>query len=237
MINIINNILSSNGYKQVDMETSLDNDSIYLFCPSERSKREEYFVTIQLQTQSDAAAQKILEEKAQELFEAISNSGKVDRPFEKNCTMLICHEEEGISRQTILALEEDQYNFKKNVITYTPGDLATLKAHLSEGGIKKITNDAINEIINSEGGRNFLAFKGNHPNSKGYYSLTLKTALKLPFITYSPQEQQLTNLSSEIENSLSPHQSSIYSQLMESEAEWTDDNIHHQVAKIWGGLA
>ncbi|HGK0851289.1 TPA: hypothetical protein ACKAFX_005277, partial [Pseudomonas aeruginosa] len=63
------------------------------------------------------------------------------------------------------------------------------------------------------------------------------TALKLPFITYSPQEQQLTNLSSEIENSLSPHQSSIYSQLMESEAEWTDDNIHHQVAKIWGGLA
>ncbi|MBN0063296.1 hypothetical protein JTL66_34330, partial [Pseudomonas aeruginosa] len=80
MISIINNILSSNGYKQVDMETSLDNDSIYLFCPSERSKREEYFVTIQLQTQSDAAAQKILEEKAQELFEAISNSGKVDRP-------------------------------------------------------------------------------------------------------------------------------------------------------------
>ncbi|MBN0617384.1 hypothetical protein JTM18_36430, partial [Pseudomonas aeruginosa] len=70
---------------------------------------------------SDAAAQKILEEKAQELFEAISNSGKVDRPFEKNCTMLICHEEEGISRQTILALEEDQYNFKKNVITYTQG--------------------------------------------------------------------------------------------------------------------
>ncbi len=236
MINIINNILSSNGYKQIGIEAPFNNQAFYLFCLPEESKREEYFVTIQLQTQSDAAAQALQEEKAQELFETISNSGKVDRPFEKNCTMLICHEEDRISRQTILALEEDQYNFKKNVITYTPHELANLESHLSDSGIEKITNKVINEIINSEGGRNFLTFKNDHINSKGYYSLILKAALKLPFITYSPQEHQLTNLNDEIKNSLDPYQSSIYSQLIESETEWTDDNIHQQVAKIWGEL-
>lgn len=236
MINIINNILSSNGYNQVKLEPPFNDQVFYLFCLPEESKREEYFVTIQLQTQSDAAAQALLEEKAQELFEAISNSGKVDRPFEKNCTMLICHEEQRISRQTILSLEEDQYNFKKNIITYTPRELANLKAHISESGIEKITNNVINEIINSEGGRNFIDFKGDHANSKGYYSLTLKAALKLPFITYSPQEQQLTNLNDEIKNSLNPYQSSIYSQLIEPGTEWTDDNIHQQIAKIWGNL-
>lgn len=235
MINIINNILSSNGYKQVEMEGVFDNIIFYLFCPPEESEREEYFVTIQFQRQSDAAAQDLLEEKAQELFEAISNSGKVDRPFEKNCTMLICHEEERISRQTILAIEEDQYNFKKNVITYTPRELADLRSHLSERGVNKITNSAINEIINSERGRNFLAFKGGGANSKNYYSLALKAALKMPFITYSPQEQQLTNLNEEIKSSLAPYLSSIYSQLME--LEWTDENIHQQVARIWGGSA
>lgn len=235
MINIINNILSSNGYKQVEIEIPLNNQAFYLFCLPEESKREEYFVTIQLQTQSESEAQALLEEMAQELFEAISNSGKVDRPFEKNCTMLICHEEERISRQTILALEEDQYNFKKNVITFTPHELENLKTHLSESGVEKITNNVINEIINSEHGRKFLAFKDDRANSKNHYSLVLKAALKLPFITYSPQEHQLINLSDEIKNSLAPNLYSIYSQLIESE--WTEENIHQQVARIWGGSA
>ena len=235
MINIINNILSSSGYEQVKIETLFNNQTFYLFCAPKESKREEYFVTIQLQPQSEAAAQALLEEKAQELFEAISNSEEVDRPFEKNCTMLICHQEERISRQTILALEEDQYNFKKNVITFTPRELADLKAHLSESGADRITNNVINEIINSEHGRKFLAFKDDRANSKNHYSLVLKAALKLPFITYSPQEHQLINLSDEIKISLAPNLHSIYSQLIESE--WTEENIHQQVARIWGGSA
>lgn len=235
MINIINNILFSNGYKLVNIEFSFNSQAFYLFCPCEESKREEYFLTTQLRMQSDAAAQAVLE-TSQELFEEICNSGKVDRSFEKNCTMFICHEEKEITRQTILSLEEDQYNFKKNVITYTQDELATLKAYISENKIEKITNDVINMIITSEDGRNFLEFKENHANSKGYYALILKTALKLPFITYSPQEQRLTNLNSEIESALNSYQSSIYNRLLESEIEWTDENIHQQVSIFWEGL-
>ncbi len=236
MIDIINNIFASHGYKKVNVELSLDNLSVCLFCSAEESNREEYFVTVQLQIESDEAAQTILEEKAQELFEAISNSGKVDRPFEKNCTMILCQDEGKIDTQTILALEEDPYNFKKNVITYSSSELDALRVHLAESKIEGITNRVINEIINAEGGKGFLEFKDNHMTSKGHYSLILKIALKLPFVTYNPQEQQLTNLSLEIEKSLSPAQFSIYSQLVDSEVEWTDENTYQQVERIWGGL-
>lgn len=236
MIDIINNILCSNGYVRVDIDMSLDDHDIHLFCPAKDSRREEYFVTLQMLEQSDATAQAILHEKAQYLFETIRDSGKVDRPFEKNCTMLICHEESKISRKTILTIEEDQYDFKKNVIAYSARELESLRHHLLENGIEKLTNSTINEIVNSDNGRGFLAFKDNHKDSNGCYSLILKTVLKLPFVTYSPQEQQLINLSFEIEKSLTQYQSSIYNQLVESDVVWTEENIHQQVERIWGGL-
>ncbi|KLF90842.1 ABC-three component system middle component 1 [Enterobacter asburiae] len=232
MINIVNNILYSNGYERIDIKKDL-----YLFCLPQESKREEYFVTIQLQSQSDATAQELLDDKAQSLFEEISNSGQVDRSFEKNCTMIICHEEEKISRKIILSIEEDHYNFKKNVITYTSSELTSLKDYLTSAGIKKITNKVISEIINSNDGRNFLKFKDDHANNNDFYSLILKTALKLPFITYTPQEQKLTNLNEEIQNCLSQYQSSIYRKLMEIDTEWTDENIHMRVANIWENQA
>lgn len=236
MIEIINNILSSSGYKQVDIEPPYNDYDIYLYCPSEAINREEYFVTLQLHAQSDEAAKTILLEKAQILFEEISNSGQVSRPFEKNCTMFICHEEDKINRQTILALEEDPYNFKKNVITYTQPELEALLAYLAENKIESITNAAINNIINSEEGRGFLEFKDSHKSSKSLYSLVLRTTLKLPFVTYHPQEQKLSNLSLEIRKSLSQDQNSIFSQLLDSELELTDENIHKQIERIWSDL-
>lgn len=237
MINIVNNILSSCGYEQVDIDIHIDNHEFYLFRPSEENFREEYFVTFQLKNQSDLAARLLLDEEAQELFEAISGSGKVDIHFEKNCTMLICNEEGGIGKQTILALEEDQYNFKKNVITYTPDDLKYLKDFLAQNNIDEITNSVINMIINSGRGQDFLEFKYNTANKTGHYSIMLKIVLKMPFITYSPHEQLLINLNGEIKNALNPYQSSLYSRLMESEIEWTDENLHQQISTIWGDLA
>lgn len=236
MITIINNILLNNGYKLVDIELTHEIADIYLFCPLELSKREEYFVTIQLYMQSDEAAQDVLKEKAQELFEKISHSGKVDVSFEKNCTMLLCQDDSKISRKTILAIEEDQYDFKKNVIAYSQKELEDIENYLDQQKIQKITNSIINDIINADSGERFLEFKNNHKMSKDHYSLILKVVLKLPFIIYSPQEQKLTNLSDEFESSLSPDQSLIYNRLVNSDIEWNDENIHQQVERIWGDL-
>lgn len=235
MISIINNILTSNGYQTIETDVAINGHAVFLFQPNANIEREEYFVTIQPEVQSDETAQRLLAEEAQVLFEAINASGKVERPFEKNCTMLICCEEGIVNRDSILSLEEDQYNFKKNVVAYTLHELAKTKAYLAENEIKKITNKVINDIVNSEGGKNFLRFKAREESSIGHYSLILKAALKLPFITYSPQEQKLANLSLEIDGSLTAKQSTIYAQLMEPDMEWTDENIYQHIERIWGG--
>lgn len=236
MINIINNILSSNGYKQVEIVLQQDVADLYLFCPPTKSKREEYFVTVQIRTQSDSTAQRLLEIQAQEWFESISHSGKVEQTFEKNCTMLLCHEEAKISRQTIMLIEEDQYNFKKNVITASQQEVLALQNYLAQEQVENITTKVINSIINIDSGKGFLDFKNNNKLQKDHYSLILKIALKLPFVTYIPQEQQLSNLLNDIDNSLSPELTSIYKQLTNLDVEWTESNTVRNAEMIWGRL-
>ncbi|MGL0816258.1 ABC-three component system middle component 1 [Vibrio vulnificus] len=236
MINIINNILSSNGYKQVELLLQQDVADLYLFCPIRDSKREEYFLTVQLRTQSDINAQSLLENQVQDWFEKISHSGKVDQTFEKNCTLLLCHEEDKISRQTILMIEEDPYNFKKNVIASSEEEVQALQNYMVQEQVEKVTVKVINNIINVESGKGFLDFKENNKLQKDHYSLILKIALKLPFITYIPQEQQLSNLLNDIDSSLSPELASIYNQLTNLDVEWTESDCVQNVERIWGHL-
>lgn len=236
MIKILKNILSSNGYTQINIDLPFQTHIIHLFSPNEENEREEYFVTIQLHNQSNEAVQILLEQDAQELFEFISQSGLVGLSFEKNCTMLICHNENSIDRQLILSIEEDQYNFKKNVITHSLHELEDLHSYLTTNNINEITNTVINEVINGENGKDFLEFKGSQNNSQGYYSLIMKIILKLPFITYSPKEKELTNLCLAIENLFSPRSLSIYNQLLTSEKDWSEDDNYKQIEKIWGTL-
>lgn len=236
MIKIINNILSNNGYELVDIQLPDDRHNIFLFCPRTDHAKEEYFVTIQLNNESDELAKELLENSAEELFEIIRNSGKVESYFIKNCTLFICHDETRIKRETIFTLEEDPYNFKKNVITYFPSELSDLKNYLEKNNITEISNLTISEIINSQNGQLFLNFKKNHNNIQNYYSLILKIALKLPFITYIPQKKELINLSLEIEKSLEGKESVLFKNLMEPEIDWNNNNIYQNIEKIWGNL-
>lgn len=236
MITIINKILSSNGYQVVDIELLDNNPNIFLFSPSSNDNKEEYFVTIQLPTQSNESAEELLEHKAEELFEAISDSDKVERYFIKNCTMLICHNETLIHKETIFSIEEDPYNFKKNVITYSETELNDLKDFLTSNNINEISNSVISDIINNRNGQNFTDFKNTHKTIRNYYSLFLKIALKLPFIMYTPSKKELINLSLEIENSFNAQDSLIYKKIMESDIEWSESDTYLQVVKIWGDL-
>lgn len=236
MITIINKILSSNGYQVVDIELLDNNPNIFLFSPSSNDNKEEYFVTIQLPTQSNESAEELLEHKAEELFEAISDSDKVERYFIKNCTMLICHNETLIHKETIFSIEEDPYTFKKNVITYSETELNDLKDFLTSNNINEISNSVISDIINNRNGQNFTDFKNTHKTIRNYYSLFLKIALKLPFIMYTPSKKELINLSLEIENSFNAQDSLIYKKIMESDIEWSESDTYLQVVKIWGDL-
>ncbi|WP_122436126.1 ABC-three component system middle component 1 [Pseudomonas viridiflava] len=230
MINLINNIISNNGYQKIDLNLDEPGFMITLFKASDES-RQEYFLSLQAEEQDNEVAMLLLEEKAQTIFEKIRNSGKTERFFEKNCTMIVCHEALKIKKETIYSLEEDPYNFKKNVLTYSTGELLALQAYLSSNGFEDITNDVINNILNANGGRNFLEFKKS--STKGLYSITLKTTLKLPFLIYTPQEQKLSNLALDIENKLTTDLNSIYKEITSLETEWNDENILDEVMRIW----
>lgn len=234
MNEIINNILNSNGYQETDAPIRQELAELNLFKPSVDNHRQEYFLVVKLHEQSDESAKQFLEHHTQDWFDQIIISGFVGQEFEKNCTVILCHKEDQVSRATILMIEEDQYNFKKNVITYTDRELMDLLGYIDENQLNSLNEEAINNIINEHGGISFLQFKNNNKEQENYYSLVLKSILKLPFITYLPQEQQLANLAGDIELSLSSNQLRVYKKLTESSELWEDENIEEKVEAIWG---
>ncbi|MNY23687.1 hypothetical protein D3C86_1573640 [compost metagenome] len=154
--------------------------------------------------------------------------------FEKNCTMLICLNSAKLDPELVLAFEEDPYNFKKNVITYSAGELAALNWYLTSHSIEAFGGDIINDILNANGGRDFLAFKYQSERTP-LYNLAIRVVLKLPFLVYSPREQKLENLSGQINDAIPDDKSEIFNQMLM--AEWTDEKILDHVESIWGDKA
>lgn len=234
MNKIINDILNSNGYQESDIPLCQEVAQLNLFQPSASNHRQEYYLVVKLYEQSDESAKQFLEHYAQDWFDKIIISGLVGQEFEKNCTLILCHKEEHLTRSSILMIEEDQYNFKKNVITYTDNELADLQEYIDKHQLILLNAEVINDVINENSGMSFLQFKNNNKEQRNYYSLVLKLILKLPFISYFPQEQKLSNLIVDIEQSLSSSQLSIYQKLTEQSELWEDDNIEEKVESIWG---
>ncbi|MEZ9157086.1 ABC-three component system middle component 1 [Vibrio lentus] len=234
MNNLINRILISNGYQETEVFLHQDSAELNLFKPNLGNHRQEYFLVVKLNDQSDESARKFLDIHTQDWFDKINTSGLVEQEFAKNCTLILCHKEDKIDRNTLLMIEEDQYNFKKNIITYSDSELLDLQSYIDKNQLSEISEGVINSIINQNGGMSFLHFKSNNKEQKDYYSLILKIILKLPFISYLPQEQELSNLLGDIEHSFSSNQLSIYKKLTESSDLWAEDEIEEKIEDIWG---
>ncbi|KPM67098.1 hypothetical protein HB4184_01375 [Pseudomonas putida] len=234
MITILNNIMASNRFTLVDVDLSNQFIDFSLY-KAESSLREEYFLTIHLDNNSDQALQQFLDNTAQEIFEDIQSADKVELYFEKNCTMLIFLDSQGLNHDLVLALEEDPYNFKKNVIKFSSSELAALNAYLTSNAIAALTNDIINDILNANNGRDFLAFKHQNGDRHRLYDLIVRVMLKLSFLSYHPQEQKLENLTGQIESALPDALTETYERILA--ADWTDDSVIGNVESIWGNKA
>ncbi|MFV3014546.1 hypothetical protein C8K66_11467 [Pseudomonas sp. GV105] len=230
MIKILKNIMVSNGLVVVDVDVDSEISDFYLYRGSS-SQREEYFLVLELTDTSNETLRKFLDEKAQEIFEDIQKSGKVEIFFEKNCTMLICINSEKLDPELVLALEEDPYNFKKNVIIYSDSELAELDNYLVSRPMEAFTGDMINDVLNANDGRDFLAFKYQRGRNV-LYDLVIRVVLKLPFLVYKPREQKLENLSEKIDEAISDDNYEIFNHMLK--AEWTDENVLDHVESIWG---
>lgn len=230
MIKILKSIMVSNGLVVVDVDVDSEISDFYLYRGSS-SQREEYFLVLELTDTSNETLRNFLDEKAQEIFEDIQKSGKVEIFFEKNCTMLICINSEKLDPELVLALEEDPYNFKKNVIIYSDSELAELDKYLVSRPMEAFTGDMINDVLNANDGRDFLAFKYQRGRNV-LYDLVIRVILKLPFLVYKPREQKLENLSEKIDEAISDDNYEIFNHMLK--AEWTDENVLDHVESIWG---
>ncbi|MFJ4156307.1 ABC-three component system middle component 1 [Pseudomonas sp. NPDC089752] len=234
MITILNNIMASNRFSVVDVDLT-DNSVEFILYKADSRKRQEYFLIVDLSTLSGEELRYFLEQTSQEIFEDIQNSGKVELYFEKNCTMIICLNTSVENQDMILALEEDPYNFKKNVVRYSAGELAALNGYLTRHSVTAITNDIINDILNANGGADFLEFKLNHKTGSQLYSLITRIIMKLSFLVYSPREQKLENLAGQIEAAIPVGLTETFDKILTTE--WTDEAVIANVESIWGGRA
>lgn len=99
-----------------------------------------------------------------------------DKDFDKNVSLLIItkRDEDDIEKKNIFLIEEDPYQFKKYVLTYTDDSLIELKKNLSSNEAESLLDLIVNEEI-------FEKYKNNYSNYS-WLNLLFNIAHKLPFL-------------------------------------------------------
>lgn len=226
LIEFICDIMKDNGYVALTNDVQFEGYDFCLFGCGPGVSKEEYFVVMESHIQSEAALSKILSELADEVFEQISAQSNVAEFFKKNSTLIICAEEQSCSTSVILSLEEDQYNFKKNVILFTKSEIESMTSKVGAMNAETVlTNERINRLIAADGGDVFRAFKSGGGGAQNYYSLLLKMVSKVPFLTYIPVAKSLHDLDGAIDTSMTKLQVDMYRGALEEELLTSDKHF------------
>lgn len=211
LIEYLCNIFIHNGYRQCVSLVKLDGYKFFVFGTADSAAKEEYFVVLESLVQTELSLSKIFSEIADQLFDQLSTQRNMAEYFPKNSTLIICCEETACPLGLALAIEEDHYNFKKNIITYVVAEIYSLAEKIrSEDGKINLTNEFINNLINENGGDVFRTFKSSGGISKNYYSLLMKIVSKIPLINYIPPIKSLHDLEAAIGTSMTKEQMSLY---------------------------
>lgn len=234
MIDIVKNIFESNHYQIINISISLINGTYFIFEPEKDNDKEEYFVVLELSNQNESDIKTILGGISEYLFNVINASGMVQPYFSKNSTLIICHKDDCIERLTTLSIEEDLYDFKKNIITYTENELNDFKNYTNKLGLDELKNEVLRDIINENSGDSFINYKNNNTDNSGYYSFLVKIFLKLPFLIYQTEEKELSKVDEEINNNLTEKQRNILANILRVDEDWTEENTYKLASFIWG---
>ncbi|WP_323162153.1 ABC-three component system middle component 1 [Pseudomonas fluorescens] len=226
LINLIDKVFLSNGYESVNFEHSYDELITKLFKPQVTENKAEYYLVIECKKPMSQHAEMLLSEWADGLHLKVRENPKVDRVFSKNCTMIICWPELSITSKQVFQLEEDRYNFKKNVITYSSEELADLKDKNSDFTLLKL-----NELIGQGDGTYFQRFKEKSAELENYYSLLLKIFIKIPFVTYLHDPKRLFDLDSSLVSNLSKSELGLYEFSLEIDEGLDDEELMSEFLK------
>lgn len=226
LINLIDKVFLNNGFEAVSFEHGYDELITRLFKPQVAEKKAEYYLVVECKKATSQHAEDLLSEWADGLHLKVRESPIVDRAFSKNCTMIICWPELAITSKQIFQLEEDRYNFKKNVISYSSKELADL-----EGKKSDFTLAQLNELVGQGDGAYFQQFKKKSAELENYYSLLLKIFIKMPFVTYLHDPKRLFDLDSSLVVDLSEKELILYEFALEIDKHLDDEKLMSEFLK------
>ena len=168
-------------------------DNLGIFIPKPSNKKIEYFIVANLINPNINDLNKLIEYDFNNIYSYIKNSEYYSNYMDKNTSLIILLEFDDFNsmlnnsmlNKCIFDIEENKYNFKKYVITYSKNQLKELQiVDKLEGSLL----ENINKVIYSR--EDFTDFKLN-PTEDSIYSLISKLYIKLPFLRLSPKEEQI----------------------------------------------
>lgn len=226
LINLIDKIFLNNGFEAVNFEHSYSQLITRLFKPKVTENKAEYYLIVEHPNATNSQADELLSEWADGLHLKVRENPMIDRVFSKNCTMIICWPEPAITSKQIFQLEEDRYNFKKNVISYSSKELAELETKNSD-----FTLTQLNELVSQGDGAYFQKFKQKSAELENYYSLLLKIFIKIPFVTYLHDPKRLFDLDSSLTTNLSASELDLYEFSLRINEDLDDEQLMSEFLK------
>ena len=99
-----------------------------------------------------------------------------DKDFDKNVSLLIItkKDNEDVEKKNIFLIEEDPYQFKKYVLTYTDDSVIELKKNLSPNEAESLLDLVVNDKVFEKYKKNYLDYS--------WLNLLFNIAHKLPFL-------------------------------------------------------
>lgn len=149
----------------------------------------EYFLLAEYSI--DEISDFFVNEKTKTLLSFFEDSKKTISDFEKNTSLVICLKVTNLQGDTerfknlIYKIEEDEYFFKKYVITYTDNSINTLT------DLDTVINTIHEKILEPN---KFNEFRNNYFFNDEYFVL-VQLFVKLPFLSFEQSDQEFQNLS------------------------------------------
>lgn len=232
MIELLSSIFAACEYVVDSVDLKKENFIARLVTSPRESLREEYFLIIENADISDELMHKILSDYVSEFFDILEVNERTDKTFRKNCTMILCCESSKVSNRQLLQFEEDPFSFKKNIVTYSQEELASLVSVISDS----LPNVGfLNELIRGDNGSLFEEFKNGKLESNSYYPLLLRIITKLPIIHYIPNIKKLDDLNAIVRDKLSPKEFELMSRVVDMDLDFdkNGDLLESKLLESW----
>jgi hypothetical protein len=175
-----------------------------------------------------------LQEELDQCFDSILIEMSISG-IDKNLSFLLLLETESINyskerTRYIYNLEEDPYDYKKYVLTYTKSQFEYLELRLNEINEVPLINN-LNYFLQEK--RLFTSFKKKQEDRRSIenqeaaiYDLVSKIFIKLPFLSVIIKQENLVSLKKEIDEKLNQTQAKIVNLMLEQYSKDPELNIN-----------